>query len=66
MKITCLEEHAIDSSLAQATRQAVAAEAPYMADLEDRVEDTPDQHPNDRPFLVSTKTTLARAAAPGH
>ena len=62
MKIICLEEHAIDSALAQATRQAVAAEAPYMADLEDRVEDTPDQHPNDRPFLVSTKTTLERAA----
>ncbi len=65
MKIICLEEHTIDPGIAEATRQAQAAEAGYMADIGSRVQNSPDEQPQDRPHLMPMKDAMSEAADTG-
>ena len=56
MKIICLEEHASDAGLAEASRAAQAREAPYLADAAGSAEGAkahpaPDVASNDRPRM---------------
>ncbi len=56
MKIICVEEHTVDSGIAEATRAAQMAEAGYMADWGSHVIEKPVEQ--DRPRQVSAKTAM--------
>ncbi|WP_202864019.1 amidohydrolase family protein [Pseudomonas baetica] len=61
MKIICIEEHTVDADLANATREAQAAEAGYMADWGSRVVDKHPEGVVNRPYLVPYAESLELA-----
>ena len=63
LKIVCLEEHATDAALGEATRSSLLQQAPYMADLGSRFEE-PDTAGGTRPRLQSPGRAAALASAP--
>ena len=63
MRIIALEEHTIHAGIAQATREVQAAEAGYMADLDDG-DDKPVASA-DRPHLLPVREIMPRAADVG-
>jgi uncharacterized protein len=61
VKIICIEEHTVDADIDKAAKNAQANEAPYMAAWGSRVEDKPSEFHDNRPHLVSPKTTMELA-----
>jgi predicted TIM-barrel fold metal-dependent hydrolase len=61
MKIICVEEHTHDAAVAKATLQAVAEQAPYLADLGSEYQEEPG---GDRPRLQAPKRAVELASAP--
>ena len=59
MKIICFEEHTIDQEINEATQQAMATEAGYMADLGSRANDNPTDP--SQPQLTSMQKSLELA-----
>jgi len=63
MKVICVEAHASDAGLLEASIPAMEAECPYAANLGENIEsDTPD--PNTRPRILSPEVTEELVARP--
>ena len=60
MKLICLEEHAVDADIDEATRSIQVLRAPYLADVDSQFQDVADETHDILPHLVTMKEATAQ------